>query len=89
MNNVNALISQLLASQNTLDRMEISSRIIKTLQASDFDFGATEKIIRSHFILHIKAYAVSQNRRQKALINRLVKFYDKNYVVKTVKNNAA
>lgn len=89
MNNVTAQINKLLKSQNTLERLEISSRIIDILESNQLDFGSTEKIIRSHFILQIKAYAVSQNRRQRALINRLVKFYDKNYNHSTIINNNA
>jgi hypothetical protein len=82
-------IDELFKCDRTLDRINIAHQIIEALDTSEDDFGTTERLVRHHFINIIKAYAVSQNKKQKQMIAGFSHFYQKNYPAVAKRPDAA
>lgn len=74
-----SLTRKLIAAKAVVDRIEISKKIFQCLESAPADFGKTERVIRNLFIYHVKAFAMTANRKQRLLITKLADFYRRNY----------
>ena len=72
-------IDELFQCDKTLARINKAHQIIEALDTANGDFGTTERLVRPHFINILKAYALSQNQKQKRMIAGFSNFYQKNY----------